>query len=564
MAIDIDRLAERIKESLISYGMLDEEVWNNVLNTIEKTGRYPVDVLLELGVITDRMFGVKMADQWNIVFSSISVDRADHSVKGKVPFEVVKGWNIVPLWQEGDILVIGASDPLVSIGKDFLESEIGMNISFVFLFEENVEEIISEVYKEVSVDFEQDKETVKQFEEREQILSISDLGNISEDADAPIISLIEEMILGAWRQRASDIHIEPFANWVRIRFRIDGVLHEVDRIAKDLHASMVTRIKIMANMDIAEKRLPQDGRILFTKAGNTLDLRVSVLNSSYGETVVIRLLDKSRGLMKLEQLGMDSDMLAVMRRLINLPYGIVLVTGPTGSGKSTTLYAALQEIDFTMRKVVTVEDPVEYQIPGVNQVQVRRIVGLTFASALRAILRQAPDVIMIGEIRDTETAQIAIQSALTGHLVLSTLHTNDAPSAITRLIDMGVPPYLVSSCIAGVLAQRLVRKLCENCRRQAEAISYEERQFLKGDSCDVRFVAGGCPQCRGTGYKGRIGIFELLEADSEIRDYIAKNAPAEELRMLAEARGMKSLRDDGLKKVSLGITTIEEIMRVVG
>ncbi len=562
--MDPARLLDKIRDTLDSFGLLPASMWETVLQEINSSSSSPTACLLEKGYILDPMTGVKLADQWNVLYSDLSTEEVDRSVRARLPMEIIRGWNILPVRIADGKMVLAVSDPLVVMGKDRLERELGMPVDFLFVSQERLSQILDEIFPSTPAgpDGERSEEVQTESVGSEIGASI-DAGVQAETGEAPIIALIEQMIMSAYQSRASDIHIEPFAEWTRIRYRIDGMLKEVDRLAKDIHASVVTRIKILANMDIAEKRFPQDGRILFEKSGVYLDLRVSTMNTNYGETVVIRLLDKERGLISLEDLGMDQDMLGKFRRLIGLPYGMVLVTGPTGSGKSTTLYAALQEVDRTMRKVITVEDPVEYQMPGINQVQVRPVVGLTFASALRAILRQAPDIIMVGEIRDKETAQIAVQAALTGHLVLSTLHTNDAPSAVTRLVDMGVPPYLVASCIAGVLAQRLVRRLCPHCKQEV-GVTPEEQSFLRHERVEKVCQPVGCPECGMSGYKGRIGIFELMVVDSELRDAIARGEPVGELRFIAEKRGMRPLRDDGLEKVKKGITTVAEIMRVIG
>ncbi len=550
------KLIETIKDTLDNLGLVPNNMWDQILPECRKRKISPSKYLLEQGLLLDPMTGEKLSDQWNIFLKELSEEDVDISVKGRIPVEFVKNWKILPLAMQADKLMVAFSDPIDVVGIDIIEDEVGMRIIPEFVTRDSIVPVIERLYPNKDTLLLKEKVVI------ENRNSNNDMELSPDVQDAPIIALIEEIIWDARRQGASDIHIEPFAQWIRIRYRIDGILQEVDRIAKDLHSSIVTRIKIMANMDIAEKRLPQDGRILFQKNGLDLDLRVSTLNSNYGETVVIRLLDKQKGLISLEDLGMEEDMLAEFRRLINLPYGMILVTGPTGSGKSTTLYAALSEIDHNLRKVITVEDPVEYQLVGINQVQVKPSVGLSFASALRAILRQAPDVILVGEIRDKETAQIAVQASLTGHLVLSTLHTNDASSAVTRLIDMGVPGYLVASCIAGVLAQRLVRRLCENCKQKAEP-SVEEKGFLKSQSLGQLYKPVGCDRCKMSGFSGRIGVFELISVNSQLRDSIARGDPADELRFIAEKNGMRSLREDGLLKVSKGITTVSEIMRVV-
>ncbi|HWH74369.1 MAG TPA: type II secretion system ATPase GspE [Methylibium sp.] len=365
--------------------------------------------------------------------------------------------------------------------------------------------------------------------------------------DAPIIRMLNALLTQAAKDGASDIHIEPYERSSAVRFRVDGTLREVVQPNKALHAALISRLKIMAELDIAEKRLPQDGRISLRIGGRAIDVRVSTLPSAHGERAVLRLLDKGEAKFTLESLGMSGDTLAKFKRLTQQPHGIVLVTGPTGSGKTTTLYAGLGQVDTSTTNVLTVEDPVEYELPGIGQTQVNPKIDLTFARALRAILRQDPDVIMIGEIRDFETAQIAIQASLTGHLVLATLHTNDAPSAVTRLTDMGVEPFLLSSSLLGVLAQRLVRKLCVECRSRDE----------KG-----RWHPVGCAACGNTGYKGRTGVYELMVADASVQGLIHSRAAESQLFVAAEKAGMRTMREDGERLVAEGVTSLEELLRV--
>jgi len=365
--------------------------------------------------------------------------------------------------------------------------------------------------------------------------------------DAPIIRMLNALLTQAAKDGASDIHIEPYERSSSVRFRVDGTLREVVQPNKALHAAMISRLKIMAELDIAEKRLPQDGRISLRIGGRAIDVRVSTLPSSHGERAVLRLLDKTESRFTLEGLGMDGEVLSAFAKLIQQPHGIVLVTGPTGSGKTTTLYASLTRVDTATTNVLTVEDPVEYELPGIGQTQVNPKIDLTFAKALRAILRQDPDVIMIGEIRDFETAQIAIQASLTGHLVLATVHTNDAPSSVTRLIDMGVEPFLLSSSLLGVLAQRLVRKLCTHCKRADE---------------HGHWHPVGCEHCAHTGYKGRTGVYELMTVDPQVQALVHNRAAEQELAAAARTAGLRSMREDGERLVKSGITSLEEVIRV--
>jgi len=379
--------------------------------------------------------------------------------------------------------------------------------------------------------------------------------------EAPIVKLVNMLITRAVESRTSDIHIEPFENNVKVRFRIDGALTDIESLPKRIQAAVISRIKIMSRLNIAERRLPQDGRIKLRVSGRDIDLRVSSIPTSYGESIVMRILDRGTALVILEYLGFPEDILKKYKKLITTPYGMLLVTGPTGSGKTTTLYASLNNINSPDKKIITIEDPIEYQIDGINQIHVKPQIGLTFANGLRHIVRQDPDVIMVGEIRDLETADIAIHSALTGHLVFSTLHTNDAPGAVTRLLDMGIEGFLVSSSLIGVLAQRLVRVICPKCKEPFKP----EQKFL--DKIEIgedvtTYHGAGCDECRSTGYMGRTGIFELMTVDGEIRQLILDKVSSDVIRQRAVSKGMQVLRDCGWQKVKEGVTTIEEVLRV--
>jgi general secretion pathway protein E/type IV pilus assembly protein PilB len=381
--------------------------------------------------------------------------------------------------------------------------------------------------------------------------------------DAPVIRLVHQIIFEAVQRRASDIHLDPWEKRFRVRYRIDGVMIEAESPAKELQPAIVSRLKIMANLSIAEKRVPQDGRIQLVVGERQLDLRVSCLPTVHGESIVMRILDQGGVRIGLTELGLAEDDAATIERLVRLPDGMVLVTGPTGSGKTTTLYSCLQTINQRERKIITVEDPVEYQLNGINQVPVRTEVGMTFAAALRALLRQSPNIIMVGEVRDAETAEMAIHGSLTGHLVFSTLHTNDAPGAVTRLIDLGVKPFLLSSALRASVAQRLIRKICENCRRPVVPSRSElgALQLSPEQVAGARFArGGGCQRCQGTGYHGRMGIFEIMVLDDELRRLVHARAGVSALRAKARSQGMRSLREDGVRKVIAGLTTIEEVV----
>ncbi len=440
---------------------------------------------------------------------------------------------------------LGLPLQIESVGRAAFEARLAEAYSGA---EDNAAEVVADVGQEVDL-----TQLMTELPAVEDLLDTQD--------DAPIIRMINALLTQAVRQQASDIHIEPYERHSVVRFRRDGVLVDVAQPHRALHAAMASRIKIMASLDIAEKRLPQDGRIALRLAGRQVDVRVSTLPTTHGERIVLRLLDKGNGQRSLDSLGMAADTVRPFANLLKEPHGILLVTGPTGSGKSTTLYAALQGMDAKRRNIVTVEDPVEYDLPGVGQIQVNPRIELSFAKALRAILRQDPDVIMIGEIRDLETAQIAVQASLTGHLVLATLHTNDAASAVTRLVDMGVEPFLLASTLRGVLAQRLVRKLCPACRN-ASPSSTADRELLGPDTPAQLWHATGCPDCSRTGYAGRSGIYELIVADEAFQRLIHTGADEAQLRAHALAHGTRSLRDDGLRLLASGQTSAEELLRV--
>jgi type II secretion system protein E len=460
-------------------------------------------------------------------------------------------YQAIPIAEREGGVTIAISDPMAFETFDALSFLLKREVEFVCTTPEQLEQALTQYYGPAEGETSTTGEGFGMEEE-------------SGEGDAPIIKMVTTLLLEAYKNRASDIHLEPLEKSFRVRFRIDGVLQEMQSPPKKLQAAIISRLKIMTGtMSIAEKRLPQDGRIQVKMGKNAIDLRVSTIPTVHGESVVMRILDKSALVLGLPDLGFLSDDQAKFEQLIQLPDGIILVTGPTGSGKTTTLYACLNYINKPDRKLITVEDPVEYQMSGINQVQVNSEIGMSFPAALRSILRQAPNIIMIGEIRDAETASIAINASLTGHLVLSTLHTNDAPSAIPRLVDIGVQPFLVSSSVRAAMAQRLVRKLCPKCKAPAELTEYElhtlglEASQMSGAT---PMKAVGCEACRGKGYKGRMGIFEVFLIDDEVRHMINNNASTIALRQRARELGMRTLREDGVRKVLSGLTTAEEVI----
>jgi len=469
---------------------------------------------------------------------------------------------VIPLELKGNRLVIVTADPDNREVISALQYATGHSIEVLHGDRDEITDYLDSLYgKENTIN--KIIEDIDQLSYEEITEEEQDIGHLKDLAsEAPIIKLVNLIITRAIESRASDIHIEPFEDELKVRYRIDGVLHDVESTPRKLQPAIISRVKIMAKLNIAERRLPQDGKIKLKVLGKDIDMRISTIPVIYGESVVIRILDRESIVIDLQQLGFPRETLGTFNRLIGLPNGIILVTGPTGSGKTTTLYGALDKINSPEKKIITVEDPVEYQLKGVNQIQVKPRIGLDFTNTLRHIVRQDPDIIMIGEIRDLETAEIAIQSSLTGHLVFSTLHTNDAPSAITRLIEMGVESYLISSTIRAVLAQRLVRVICPECKEEDRDISDEERRLLGINPGVTLYRGKGCENCAGTGFRGRTGIFELLVIDELVRNKIAKNIDSAELRKVARHSGMRTLMEDGTRKVMSGITTISEVLRV--
>lgn len=480
-----------------------------------------------------------------------------------IPANFAERHRLIPFAREGLILRVAVCDPLSTDGVDGLAHRLDLTIETFLASPEDINNSIAANYRSShdALDTLLDGLTLR----GEASSGEHRAPDQSAVADAPIIQLVHSIIIEGIQRRASDIHLEPLERRFRVRYRIDGVLTEVEGPPKRLQLAVISRLKIMANISIAQKRLPGDGRIQMVIGNRTLDLRVSSLPTIHGESIVMRILDKESLQLGLPELGFLSDDQACFERLITLPDGLLLVTGPTGSGKTTTLYGCLHHINKPDCKIITVEDPVEYQLTGINQVPVRHDVGMTFASALRAMLRQAPNIVMVGEIRDLETAEIAINASLTGHMVFSTLHTNDAPGAVTRLIDIGVKPFLVSTALRATMAQRLVRKICQKCRRPSakNAAQLEALKLGAAISANAEFMEGaGCEVCNGTGFRGRIGIFEVFEVNEEIQRMIYENRRSTQLREKARACGMRTMREDGLRKATAGLTTVEEVVSI--
>ncbi len=514
------------------------------------TDQSVIDKLIEMGVVRSEDVLRALSAHSSMEFVDLSHMVVPPDVVMAVPADVVRRFKVLPIANVDTGLMMATSDPLNFDTFDAVTHLLNRTIDWVCSPPDQIADQIEKYYGEEPTASQADNDIV--------------IEGGDEGGDAPIIKYVTMLLLEAQKMRASDIHLEPLEKRFRVRFRVDGVLHEVQNPPKKLQSAIVSRLKIMSGtMSIAEKRLPQDGRIQVKIGPKQIDLRVSTIPTNHGESVVMRILDKSSLTLGLSQLGFLSDDQEVFERLISLPDGILLVTGPTGSGKTTTLYGCLNYINRPDRKIITVEDPVEYQLNGINQVQVNADIGMTFPAALRSMLRQAPNIIMIGEIRDLETASIAINASLTGHLVFSTLHTNDAPSAVARLVDIGVQPFLVSSSIRAVVAQRLVRRLCPECKVPHELTDAELRglRLERSQVVDATVMRGaGCEACRHLGYKGRLGIFEIFLIDDEVRHMINERASTIELRKRGRELGMRTLREDGVRKVLAGMTTAEEVI----
>lgn len=541
---------------LLQAGLISEEMLAKAKEEARRTGLSIEKALEKLGVITEEDIIKTRANALGISYMDLEDCQIEADLIKLVPEIIARKFKVLPLFKIGDSLNVGMVNPSDIVAMDQIRRLIpDMRIDMILVSEKGIEKALDKYYglgstasKIAQIIGEGSKKTKQ-------------AGMVESAEDAPVIKLIDSLITEATKNRASDIHIEPEQKNLRVRYRIDGLLQEVDLLPKSLQDSVISRIKVLANMDIAETRSAQDGRINMGLGGKELDIRVSTFPTIYGENVVLRLLDKTSVILGLKELGFVEEGLAGFNKLIRHPNGIILVTGPTGSGKTTTLYAALTSISSIEKNIITIEDPVEYELPLIRQTPVNPKAGITFANGLRSILRQDPDIIMVGEIRDKDTAEIAMQASLTGHLVFSTLHTNDAPSALTRLIDMGVEPFLVSSSLIGILAQRLVRLICLKCKEKYTP-DPEILKDLRLPNEGVYFYGRGCPACKKTGFVGRIGIFELLIINEDIRKMVEVKNSADEIKKKAVALGMKTLRQDGINKVLKGLTTPDEVMRV--
>ena len=520
-----------------------------------------LQTLLQSGALTQQDVSRALAAQNSMEFVDLAQIQVERSVIELMQAEDTRRYQALPIALREGVLIIALADPMAMQTMDDLSYKLRRDMEFVCATPEAIQKLIIRFHGDAD---DAASGLLKSMGDVEGQDVVRDEEGGQAEGDAPVIKLVSMLLFEAYTNRASDIHIEPLETKLRVRFRIDGVLQEMQAPPKRLHGAIVSRLKIMSrSMSIAEKRLPQDGRIQIRLGEKSVDLRVSTIPTVHGESVVMRILDKTSLMLGLPDLGFLSDDQAKFEQCINLPDGIILVTGPTGSGKTTTLYGCLNYMNKPDRKLITVEDPVEYQMNGINQVPVNASIGMTFPAALRSILRQAPNIIMIGEIRDNETASIAVNASLTGHLVLSTLHTNDAPSAIARLVDIGVKPFLVSSSVRAVVAQRLVRRLCPACKRPGELSEYEMSalQIEPGMLSQARVMQpAGCEACRGKGFKGRMGIFEMFLVDDEVRNMVNNNASTISLRQRARELGMRTLREDGVRKVLAGLTTADEVI----
>ncbi|MBI5761220.1 MAG: type II/IV secretion system protein, partial [Planctomycetales bacterium] len=524
-------------------------------------------VAIRMGLVTEAQVGEALAEQWGMQVVNLPEITVPPKVLEMVPETMASIYKIMPMSLKNDVLTVAMADPQNVGALDDLRSFLGMEVRGAVSNPAHVQQAIERYYSDKQESIE---DVISELESGELAEGAGkegafDLGTVEELAEsAPIRKLLNKVLLLAIKDQASDIHLEPFEDEFKIRVRADGVLYEMVPPPRHLANAIVCRVKVMSNLDIAERRLPQDGRIELNVGGNQVDLRVSVLPTMFGEAVVMRVLDRTVVQLDLNKIGMDPTTLSKFRQIIRRPNGIVLVTGPTGSGKTTTLYSALNELNDVETKIITTEDPIEYAIEGLIQVPINTDIDVTFATVLRAILRHDPDTILVGEIRDYETAEIAIQSALTGHLVFSTLHTNDAPTAVTRLRDMGIQPFLITATVEAVLAQRLVRRICTECRTQFEPSDdlLMELQLPIAQARKYKFYYGrGCQRCNNTGYKGRSGMYEIMDINDDIRDIIVGNGSVDDMRNLSRSQGMTTLRESGLKLIFDGVTTIDEVVR---
>jgi type IV pilus assembly protein PilB len=558
----LNKTRKRLGDLLLEVGMISKKQLESAIEVQKKTGEKLGSILTKLGFVTEDDIIQVLEFQLGIPHVKLEKYNIDKSAYLSIPESIARRYGLIPIKKEKGVLTVAMSDPLNVFAIDDLNIYSGMEIQPVIANYDDIMKAIDKYYSAQKA-----MKAVEEFK-KEQISTLkinsdaTEEQNIEEINNAPAVKVINSIIEQAVRNRASDIHIEPFEEFIKIRFRTDGQLCEIMRPEIDIMPAIAARIKIIGGMNIAEKRLPQDGRISVEVDGREYDLRVSILPTIFGEKIVIRIADKKAFILSRDQLGFNKSEEEQFHKMLLNPHGIILVTGPTGSGKSTTLYSAINEINSPNINIITVEDPVECVIEGVNQVQVNKKTGMTFAAGLRSILRQDPDVIMIGEIRDRETAEIAVRAAITGHLVLSTLHTNDAPSSVLRLIDMGIEPYMVASSMVGVIAQRLIRNICSNCK--TEYLASDEAMNVLGltEERPLLYRGRGCPMCNNTGYRGRHGVYELITVTKRHKEMINNRCSEEELRNYSIASGMVALRENVVKRVLDGETTVDELIHI--
>ena len=553
----------QIGSLLLQSGAIDESQLEHALAEQRRLSHSKRlgEILVGMRAISEAQLLDALSKQLGCELIDLNADPPEQDALKMIPSEFALRHQLLPLKQFDHSLKVAMADPLDIESIDDLRLLTGFRIEPVLAGPNDIRRAVEQFYMSRMLE---DAQEGEQAAAEDEGLDIADLQKMAREE--LVIKMVNMIINQAIQDRASDVHIEPFEKELRVRYRIDGVLHEVNSPPKRLHAAIISRIKILSDMDIAERRLPQDGRMRIRTGNRQIDLRISTIPTLYGESAVMRILDKQTAMLGLQELGMQGGQFDRFRRLIQEPHGIILVTGPTGSGKTTTLYAALNEIYSNEKKIITVEDPVEYQLNGVNQIQVHPQIGLTFASGLRHIVRQDPDIIMVGEIRDAETVEIAVHAALTGHLVFSTLHTNDAPGAVSRLLDMGAEPYLIASSLIGVIAQRLIRLNCPRCKRPVDEkpLELEEVGITPNMLHDAQPMGGqGCPECRGVGFRGRSGIYEMMTIDDTLRHMIVRREPSTSLKQYAvQTQGMTTLLQDGRRRILSGDTTVKEVLRV--
>lgn len=561
------RIRKRIGEMLVGAGKITPEQLEQAISVQRKTGEKLGKTLAGLDILEEREIIETLSQQLRIPIINLSDHEIDKEVIDLIPEDIARENQLFPLAKTLNVLTVAMVDPLDIHAIDEIIRITQHEVELVICSEDDIKQALSQYYGtstlvEEAIKSMGEEESLEYVEEAVEKIEIDKLRDIAENT--PVIRLVNNLLVQAIREGASDIHIEPEENSLRIRFRMDGILHEMPSPPKQMQLPVVSRVKIMSKMDIAKMRVPQDGRFDVRVEGKDVGIRVSTFPTYYGENVVMRLLDKTTSLYAIDRIGISKEDQKKLEQIINKPYGFVLSTGPTGCGKTTTLYAVLTAINSIGKNIITIEDPIEYTIPVVRQSQINPKAGLTFETGLRAILRQDPDIIMVGEVRDKQTATIAIQSALTGHLVLSTLHTNDAPSAVTRLIDMGVEPFLVASSVTAVIAQRLVRTICERCKESyTPPPEFSEEPGLTDLENPVLYRGKGCPVCRNTGYKGRTGIFEILTINDEIRELIMTKPSFDIILKAAQRAGMRTMKEDAISKALKGVIALEEALTVI-